>query len=908
MVNTELVEAIQKVLEKDGSLQTIRAQLRRGVIQAMNKEPKPSTALSSSLSTDRGKLMLSLVRDMLEKCGLRESLLVFDAETNSKKPSSKDEEHVESTLHLPSGPSSLLERLIESHIHHIENPRIRHPEAEAKDSAVGSGENSPPKGLSPLDKRPSSLATLESKSLPSPRSPPPLAPLPRVRSLSPKHSPSQEENSGASWEEESAESSHDFDALKRPALSSSLGASGGLAMGTGMGVGIGSGMGKGALGGKGVGLAPLPELKKLPPVQPSPSPVSAANTSAPSRASQVAEEKKTRTPSPSPPQSPSQSPAQSPVAESKQPQQSDEEEEEVAEEVPDEVEDFEQSEESNQSEPKDRRGDEGQGGSGLGVGDSKGVKEVEKKHTEEAKDTDTLAESQESERDAEEGKEREPAERKEEQPEEDEEVEEEVEEEEEAGPEEDDDEEDEQHNQYTYTRGEGAKATQRGGVVVKELEKNGQPEGSGGEGLGRASVQRLGAGSVTRSDWSSMGGHARDEEEEFGEKPARGSAGEQRRGGGLLASLRNRGNASGGAGGVGVGGRQTSPPLQDLDVSSSFAESRGEADVEVSYRSNQEEDEEERAKDQEEDVEDYEEEFEESEDDASSREGGRNKDNGGVVSELVIDHDDEEEEEGTRGGKPRNIDAKPSSGSRDSPQSSTGSNRDQLFAPSSKAPASLTVKKTDDKRRDSESEEEGGGGDEYEEEFEDDDQQPTPRNTAKPDPVVTTANKPLFTSDKSREAFVNDGADSDSAEEIESLPEEMSVGGSEGEDSAEDFNFKASKSNTTKPRQEEGSGMFRQRSGMLPPATSIASNRTGLNFDKLNDFDDEDDQEDEGGFAPSSYLPSGTRNAPAPATTRPAPAVAKEDIPLNVDSEDNSVATEDFSAGGDSHDDEFDMN
>lgn len=31
-----------------------------------------------------GKLMLSLVRDMLEKCGLRESLLVFDAETNSK--------------------------------------------------------------------------------------------------------------------------------------------------------------------------------------------------------------------------------------------------------------------------------------------------------------------------------------------------------------------------------------------------------------------------------------------------------------------------------------------------------------------------------------------------------------------------------------------------------------------------------------------------------------------------------------------------------------------------------------------------------------------------------------------------------------------------------------------------------
>eukprot|EP01031_Cornospumella_fuschlensis_P026755 gene26755-32330_t len=905
MVNTELVEAIQKVLEKDGSLQTIRAQLRRGVIQAMNKEPKPSTALSSSLSTDRGKLMLSLVRDMLEKCGLRESLLVFDAETNSKKPSSKEEEHVESTLHLPSGTSSLLERLIESHIHHHENPRIRHPEAEAKDSAVGSGENSPPKGLSPLDKRPSSLATLESKSLPSPRSPPPLAPLPRVRSLSPKHSPSQEENSGASWEEESAESSHDFDALKRPALSSSLGGSaGGLAMGTGMGVGIGSGMGKGALGGKGVGLAPLPELKKLPPVQPSPSPSSAVNTSAPSRASHVAEEKKTCTPSPSPPQSPSQSPAQSPLAESKQPQQSDEEEEEVAEEVADEVEDFDQSEESNQSEPKGRHGDEDQGASGLGVGDSKGVKEVERKHTEEAKDT--LAESQGSERDAEEGKEREPAEKKEEQPEEYEEVEEEVEEEEEAGPEEDD-EEDEQQNQYTYTRGEGPKATQRGGVVVKELEKSGQPEGSGGEGLGRASVQRLGAGSVTRSDWSSMGGHARDEEEEFGEKPARGSAGEQRRGGGLLASLRNRGNASGGAGGVGVGGRQTSPPLQDLDVSSSFAESRGDADVEVSYRSNQEEDEEERAKDQEEDVEDYEEEFEESEDDASSREGGRNKDKGGDVSELVIDHDEEEEEEGSRGGKARNIDAKPSSGSRDSPQSSTGSNRDQLFAPSSKAPASLTVKKTDDKRRDSESEEEGGGGDEYEEEFEDDDQQPTPRNTAKPEPVVTTANKPLFASDQSREAFGNDGADSDSAEEIESLPEEMSVGGSEGEDSAEDFNFKASKSNITKPRQEEGSGMFRQRSGLLPPATSITSNRTGLNFDKLNDFDDEDDGEDDGGFAPSSYLPSGTRNAPAPATTRPAP-VTKEDIPLNVDSEDNSVASEDFSAGGDSHDDEFDMN
>ncbi|RYG62609.1 hypothetical protein EON64_17540, partial [archaeon] len=57
---------------------------------------------------------------------------------------------MEATLHLPSGPSPLLERLIEVQVQYIENPRIRHPEAEGKEGGGGEG----PKGLSPLDKRP----------------------------------------------------------------------------------------------------------------------------------------------------------------------------------------------------------------------------------------------------------------------------------------------------------------------------------------------------------------------------------------------------------------------------------------------------------------------------------------------------------------------------------------------------------------------------------------------------------------------------------------------------------------------------------------------------------------------------------------------------------------------------------
>ena len=82
MATTEVINAVQQLLETEGVLQNIRAQLRASVISALNSKSsdRKISKANEFLATETGRASMLCVMDLLQKLNLRESLSVFEAE------------------------------------------------------------------------------------------------------------------------------------------------------------------------------------------------------------------------------------------------------------------------------------------------------------------------------------------------------------------------------------------------------------------------------------------------------------------------------------------------------------------------------------------------------------------------------------------------------------------------------------------------------------------------------------------------------------------------------------------------------------------------------------------------------------------------------------------------------------
>jgi len=90
MASLELVNAVQRTLEKEGVLSDIRATLRASVLKALSRtKDSDSNSYNNSkkdnikafIKRNECKLAIDVVRDLMVVLGLKESLCVFDAET-----------------------------------------------------------------------------------------------------------------------------------------------------------------------------------------------------------------------------------------------------------------------------------------------------------------------------------------------------------------------------------------------------------------------------------------------------------------------------------------------------------------------------------------------------------------------------------------------------------------------------------------------------------------------------------------------------------------------------------------------------------------------------------------------------------------------------------------------------------
>ena len=90
MASLELVNAVQRTLEKEGVLSDIRATLRASVLKALSRtKDSDSNSYNNSkkdnikafIKRNECKLAIDVVRDLMVVLGLNESLCVFDAET-----------------------------------------------------------------------------------------------------------------------------------------------------------------------------------------------------------------------------------------------------------------------------------------------------------------------------------------------------------------------------------------------------------------------------------------------------------------------------------------------------------------------------------------------------------------------------------------------------------------------------------------------------------------------------------------------------------------------------------------------------------------------------------------------------------------------------------------------------------
>lgn len=112
MAALEIVEAVQKSLEKDGVLQSIRAQLRASILNIISSNPTnfpKNEKLVNFCADDEGLISLILVKDLLEKLNLQASLSTFNCETNLLETLEQfDEASIKAKLNLSHSFSEIL--------------------------------------------------------------------------------------------------------------------------------------------------------------------------------------------------------------------------------------------------------------------------------------------------------------------------------------------------------------------------------------------------------------------------------------------------------------------------------------------------------------------------------------------------------------------------------------------------------------------------------------------------------------------------------------------------------------------------------------------------------------------------------------------------------------------------------
>ena len=151
----ELKEMVIKNLDSQGVLDSIRAQLRANVFQAiLSQEGKPGVSLPANdasriMETERGQACAELLREFMGKSGLRQTLGVFAAET--KLPVEQmDRRVLESKLRLKARPDqplllSMLDRL-------KEKQRLAEDAAKSSGAQIGSQAGKGKEVVQPLAK------------------------------------------------------------------------------------------------------------------------------------------------------------------------------------------------------------------------------------------------------------------------------------------------------------------------------------------------------------------------------------------------------------------------------------------------------------------------------------------------------------------------------------------------------------------------------------------------------------------------------------------------------------------------------------------------------------------------------------------------------------------------------------
>jgi hypothetical protein len=83
MASLEVVNAIQQTLEKDGILQSIRAQIRSCVFKVITNDGDIHFENDAARfnNSKNGTTSLDIVHDLLKSLNLKETLYMFEAET-----------------------------------------------------------------------------------------------------------------------------------------------------------------------------------------------------------------------------------------------------------------------------------------------------------------------------------------------------------------------------------------------------------------------------------------------------------------------------------------------------------------------------------------------------------------------------------------------------------------------------------------------------------------------------------------------------------------------------------------------------------------------------------------------------------------------------------------------------------
>lgn len=84
MTSLKIVDAVQELMAKNGSLGEIKASLRSNVISILTNEMEPkANSVAAYAEDETGKLSLSLVRDLLSTLDMKNTLRVFEAESGA---------------------------------------------------------------------------------------------------------------------------------------------------------------------------------------------------------------------------------------------------------------------------------------------------------------------------------------------------------------------------------------------------------------------------------------------------------------------------------------------------------------------------------------------------------------------------------------------------------------------------------------------------------------------------------------------------------------------------------------------------------------------------------------------------------------------------------------------------------